>query len=711
MISSASTILFGAAFRALFTGSAVWAGLRMLRVKNVWTQKAAWSAVLMAALAMPFLVGLRWSPGWAEVRLPASPWLRPVSAKPMPPISPVQVDSRTAEISDSDQAPYVESEFGAAPNAWVKENIAVQTGGRVGSIPTVAPPAALQTATPPQERRGSSVSLLTACWLAYLAVVAALLLRLTIGLASSFLLWLRAEPVDAAQMHGFDGGDPVRSSRQVSSPVNIGSGIVLPADFAQWDAEKLRIVLAHERSHIRQYDFYLQLLAGVYAAVNWMSPLGWWLKHKLSELSEAISDRAGLEEAASPSAYAHLLLDFAALQRPTLTGVTMSHSSNLSRRIERLLDDSTFRQAFSTGRAALVAAFVVPTVLVAATALVRVQAAPLPQPATTHLIVAQAAGQNPAQDQAQSPQTGQSNAAQVTDAQSDQAPAATPQPAPSAAPGPEVAPAPPLPPEPALPAMPPIAVQVQIPPIPPIPPIHVFGNAAQGSCMGNGDAYAIVGDPGTKTQFCGNWGAEGAAEVHKARNTVHGHFLLFRHEGKYYVVDDPAIVRQIEGMDKALQDQGDQMRALGQQMRDAGQQAREAGEQAREAGEQARENAANIPKPELSKEIAALDASVASMKAQQGNTISREQLQELQREISTIQRQVAEVEAKVMNIDMSNFNVEMGKFNEETSKFNEVMGRRGAQMGRFSEEMGHMRTQIGAIINQSLKDGKARPVK
>jgi beta-lactamase regulating signal transducer with metallopeptidase domain len=68
-------------------------------------------------------------------------------------------------------------------------------------------------------------------------------------------------------------------------------------------------VLAHEGSHVRQRDFYLQLLAGFYTAITWFSPLGWWLKHKLSELSEAISDRAGLEESAAapltPSSYSN----------------------------------------------------------------------------------------------------------------------------------------------------------------------------------------------------------------------------------------------------------------------------------------------------------------------------------------------------------------------------------------------------------------------
>ena len=103
-----------------------------------------------------------------------------------------------------------------------------------------------------------------------------------------------------------------------------------PTDYAAWDAENLRVVLAHERAHVRQGDFYLQLLARLYAALFWLSPLGWWLKRKLTDLGEAISDHAGLEVAASRLSYAQVLLEFAVLPRPNLIGVPMAHSSSLS---------------------------------------------------------------------------------------------------------------------------------------------------------------------------------------------------------------------------------------------------------------------------------------------------------------------------------------------------------------------------------------------
>jgi len=110
----------------------------------------------------------------------------------------------------------------------------------------------------------------------------------------------------------------VRSSYRIPSPVTIGSGIVLPASYTEWDMKKLKTVLAHERSHVRQFDFYLQLLAGLYTALFWFSPLGWWLRRTLISLGEAIGDRAGIDAAASRSGYAEILLEFAAMPRQTL---------------------------------------------------------------------------------------------------------------------------------------------------------------------------------------------------------------------------------------------------------------------------------------------------------------------------------------------------------------------------------------------------------
>ena len=143
----------------------------------------------------------------------------------------------------------------------------------------------------------------------------------------------------------------------------------------------------------------------------------------------------------------------------------------------------------------------------------------------------------------------------------------------------------------------------------------------------DGEPYAIVGDPGSKPRFIGRWDGTGNEEIEKARKIAHGHFLWFRHEDKSYIVDDPAIVSQIEGHEQTHGRPANQMHGLGDQMRANGEQQRELGKKMRDV---------SVPTPDLSKEMAELNAAVDSLKAKQGGTISQRELGDLQREIGRI---------------------------------------------------------------------------
>jgi len=726
VIRFALPVLFEAVLRALVAACILGVGLHLLRVKNVRAQKAAWSVMLLAGIAMPLLMLSSWIPGWAPawavVRLPAPSWTRMMARKQSPAIADrAAVAPTRTPATAPEPAPVATKTTSlhhrhAVASETLRDPTTVKTSVSAALPPIAAPTMPAQTKT-----SRFPLDMLSIAGLIYLAVSAGLVFRWLVGLASSIWLWLRAMPVDAMKFSGIGPAIATRASRHIFSPVNIGSGIVLPADYGEWPPDKLRAVLAHEGSHVRQRDFYLQLVAGLYAALTWFSPLGWWLKRKLSELSEAISDRAGLEESRSRSAYAQLLLEFAALPRPTLTGVAMARSNNLSHRIDRLLNESSFSQAFTGSRRAYVAALIVPAVLVAATTVFRVQAAAAPGHSDSSAVASLSKDQLPSF----SAVTGEPSPApsQENGADAGQAPPAPPAPeaapAPPAEPGagPEPAPVPPMPragaqgapPTPPLPPgtmelavprmppIPPVDVEVQIPPMPPLGPF-MHGYEGRATCFADGDAYAIVGDPGTPSRFCGNTRGEMEAEAEKARATAHGHFLLFRHDGKYYVVDDPAVVSQIEQMDKAVQDQSQQMRALGEQFRDEGR-------QARDEARQEREKTANIPAPDLSKEMADLNASVASLTAKQGATVSREELQQVQREVSEIQRRVIEAE---VNTDMKNFNAEFNaKFKADMDKFKEQMSQMGSQLGQTVE--GNQQ-KVSSIIDDSLKNGKAKPV-
>jgi beta-lactamase regulating signal transducer with metallopeptidase domain len=386
-----SSLLVEAALRSALLALAVWIGLRMLGVRNVLAQKAAWGLVLAGALVMPMVLPLaaHWTvlPANVRVVLPADPQtlLEELQAGIQAKTSLEQKPAAAAATA-GEGAPQVE-EQGLSVGERTANRVAATTEPQSSDTEAVEykqrqPVAQAESAAqhalarpgamaPPREALSLSMIIL----LLYLAVAGVFLLRLGFGLIAALRLWRRAKPISCELLTTPGTSLDLRCSAEVSSPVTICSAIVLPVDYITWDSEKLRVVLAHERSHIRQRDFYLQLLAGAYAAVVWFSPLGWWLKCELSDLAEAISDRAGLEEAADRTSYAQILLEFAAAPRPTLIGVAMARSGSVSRRIERLLNDVSFRQAFAGSPRALVAVLAVPVVLFAVTALVRVQAA------------------------------------------------------------------------------------------------------------------------------------------------------------------------------------------------------------------------------------------------------------------------------------------------------------------------------------------------
>ncbi len=404
-----------AALRSLALAIGVWIILRLFRVRNVLALKCAWTLVLAAAFLMPLLLPV-------ASRLPRATLVLPAFMHRSAPAT--SASGSEENVPPQPDAPPAPHQF-AAPATSRPHHIVAAAALPVELSALPAP-----QAPSPQAPALPAFSVFAAIALLYLAISGLLLFRLLYGLVSAYLLWRSARPVSTnlSATHGLR----LRSSAAVSSPVTIGSSVILPADFRSWDSEKLRIVLAHERSHVRQGDFYLQALAGLYAAIVWFSPLGWWLKRKLSDLAEAISDRSGLEQAASRASYAQILLEFAAAPHLTEIGVAMARSSNLSHRIERLFNESAFRQAFTASRRTLVTALLVPVVLFAAATLVRVTAAAQTPQQTTST-------QSPTP--AAAPSNPEPTPAEVAAPEAVPASSQAPAPSPNASPAPPAAPA------------------------------------------------------------------------------------------------------------------------------------------------------------------------------------------------------------------------------------------------------------------------------
>jgi TonB family protein len=191
----------------------------------------------------------------------------------------------------------------------------------------------------------------------YLTAAVGFLARLLIGFRFSRRLLLPSETVrdqrallllqDLAAAHSIPWPLPrLCASRAVAVPITIGAqepAILLPCDWQSWDDWKLRAVLAHELAHIRRGDWRVTLAASVNRCLFWFHPLAWWLERRLSALAEDACDEVALLTTGDAPRYASTILEFAAaLQasggRLAQPGVAMARSSQVSRRIHRILE-------------------------------------------------------------------------------------------------------------------------------------------------------------------------------------------------------------------------------------------------------------------------------------------------------------------------------------------------------------------------------------
>ena len=729
-----------AALRSVILALAVWAGLRIFRVRNVVAQKAAWGLVLAAALLMPILAPqlARLLPTGASLRLPMhtvppAAQLQAVNLDSVPPVAAVRMSPTSATSAHivpkhaSAPSPYfakVDQAAEIAPSLNVTSAVIAKDDAGI--------PVSSSSATPVQPAIAASLVWFVAAL--YFGVAAALLLRLFYGLARALHLLFTSKPISSDVSAHLAGGVPLRVSRTISSPVTIGSAVVLPADYTDWKANKLRVVVAHERSHIRQCDFYLQFLAGLYAALVWFSPLGWWLKRELSELAETISDRAGLEQAASTTAYAQILLEFAAAPRPAILGVAMASTGSLSRRIERLLNDNAFRQAFAGGRRrALIAVLLVPIALFVTTALVRVQAAQdtqnaQPTPAAQPAIAAQ-----PAPRAKPSPAHPADSGFAAADSSDEDVPKIIVIPR---IPSVVVPPIPPI--SVVVPRIPPIpAITIPKIVIPPMPPANQLAlnarllaqlqnlatasgltsasavtnarllallqdtesRTARGGFryrnMTDGDSYAIIrGDHADTMTFSGDMHT---VDIDKARKLAHGDFLWFERDDKQYFIDDPATLAQIEAMYKPIEELGKKQEELGRQQEELGKQQEALGQQQEQV---------SLPAPDVQKEMAEIDAAMAKIKAKMGQNVTQDELGDLQSKLGDLQGQLGDLQGRIGE-KQGELGAQQGRLGEQQGRLGAEQGRLGAEQGRLSMEADR---KVHSIIDESLQNGKAHAI-
>lgn len=284
-------------FRSLCLGIVVWIALRVFRVRDPQTQSLAWRAVLFSALAMPLLMPI------LEGLLRTTP---SVALYWIPAAQPSILQPLAAAIPAKTPSSF----------AW----------------PAILP-------------------------VGYVAVAAALMLRLIIGLEKSRRLCGGARPL----METWTSGRDVRVSAGIRMPATFGATILLPADWDRWSAFEQESVFLHESCHVRRGDFYVHLLAGLHRAIFWFNPLAWWLQNRLVELAESICDDAALRKVEDRVSYAEVLVKFAASASETrFVGLAMARGRTVGRRVERVLRETVVAPAASLFRRLLILSLFVP---------------------------------------------------------------------------------------------------------------------------------------------------------------------------------------------------------------------------------------------------------------------------------------------------------------------------------------------------------------
>lgn len=630
--------------RSLVMGAIILVALRLMRIEQVRARRTAWLLALAGALAMPVLVS-------AQIGPRLLPELASFTARDQS-FAPSAAPAITPTAQSQESGP-VYSDY-RGPQAGLR------AGGAQDNSAGARPPAI------EDNRDGATVvgTVVSLAVLGYCAVAAVLSLRLCTGVGFALRLRNQAERV----IFPFDPELDVRSTARVSSPVTIGSSVLLPSHYTSWDAATLRIVLSHERAHVRQKDFLIHALAGLHCALFWFNPFSWWLQRQLAELGEALSDCAAVQQAESRAGYAEILLAFATRARWPLAGVGMASASNLTPRIERLLNDRGFERSFAPARRLpFIAAGVVAIAMFASTSMVR-----------------------------------------ATDT--------TPT-NPPAVPNPPAAPAEPL--TPAAPSTPAVPATISPPaPISALP--HPAKKFAKVRKLDNSDfSDADFGDFDAASEHDDAMVEHDDAAKDEdgvlAIKTEHAHtmfnsgnrlpaqsgdYIYFRHNGKPYLIQDPQIIAEAQALLEPMKLLGEKQRLLGAQQALLGE------KQLKLAS--AQRAIKLVETPEFKQQMAELQKTIKDL------DLPRLSAQIDQRSLADLQAHLGEIQARVGELQ-SEFGSQQGKFGEDRGRLGEQQGKLGEQQARLGQQqhkiVEEVRRQLKPIIEQAIREGKGTQLK
>lgn len=238
--------------------------------------------------------------------------------------------------------------------------------------PRHLPPAALETASPPQP----AMSRAAIPWLAIAWCTGGLLslVPLAIGMWQLAGLHRRSQVInDRRWLTLLDElrrqlvvrrRVRLRQCETALAPLTWGAlrpVVLAPAEAGAWPDGRRRMVLLHELAHIRRWDWLTQLLAHFVCAMYWFNPLVWLAARQMRIERERACDDVVLASGARPSDYARELLALAARlsnsHTTALAAVPMARRRELEVRLRGILDVRRSRAGLTRQAVCLGAAF------------------------------------------------------------------------------------------------------------------------------------------------------------------------------------------------------------------------------------------------------------------------------------------------------------------------------------------------------------------
>jgi beta-lactamase regulating signal transducer with metallopeptidase domain len=132
-------------------------------------------------------------------------------------------------------------------------------------------------------------------------------------------------------------------SNTVTTPTVIGFWrplIIIPGSiYAQGNRAHLDSIIVHELAHIKRWDFALNFLSLMAAALYWYHPFVYLAQRTLAQVREQVCDDWVLETVGDARSYASTLLEVKGSARPFFTSelrLDMARSSNVAERVERI---------------------------------------------------------------------------------------------------------------------------------------------------------------------------------------------------------------------------------------------------------------------------------------------------------------------------------------------------------------------------------------